>query len=57
MLEVAVAALIISLIAGALGYTDVAEGTAKIAKGTFGCMLLLAIILLIMIALGITLVD
>ena len=51
----AVIALVISLIAGALGFSGVARGAGTIAKILFGIFLVLAIILFIMMALGISL--
>ena len=55
LLELAILAFVISLIAGGLGFSGVARGAASIAKIAFGIFLVVAIILLIMFALGIQL--
>jgi uncharacterized membrane protein YtjA (UPF0391 family) len=52
MLEIAIAALVISLIAGALGWTGLARGAAKVAKVVFGIFLAIAIILILLVVLG-----
>lgn len=49
----AVIAIVVSLIAGGLGFSGVAAGAASIAKLLFGIFLLIAIVLFAMIALGI----
>jgi uncharacterized membrane protein YtjA (UPF0391 family) len=49
----AVIAIVVSLIAGGLGFSGVAAGAASIAKILFGVFLLIAIVLFAMIALGI----
>lgn len=49
----AIIALVISLVAGALGFTGVARGSATVARVLFGIFLILAIILFIMVVLGI----
>jgi len=49
----AVIALVISLIAGGLGFGGVAQGAATIAKVLFGIFLIIAVILFIMVVLGI----
>lgn len=56
LLELAIVAFIISLIAGAFGFTDIAEGAQTIAKVLFGIFLVLAILLLILVALGISII-
>ena len=48
MLKWAIIFLIISLVAGALGFTGVARGAATIAKILFGIFLVLFIIFLIL---------
>ena len=53
LLELAIGALIISVIAGALGYTNAAAGFANAAKILFGVFLVLAVLLFILVALGI----
>lgn len=49
----AIIALVISLIAGAMGFTGVAAGAATIARVLFGVFLLIAIIIFALIILGI----
>jgi len=53
MLKYAVIFLLISLVAGALGFGGVAAGAAGIAKILFGLFLLLAVVFLVLAALGI----
>lgn len=53
LLTWAIVAFVISLIAGALGFTGVARGAATIAKVLFGIFLVIAIILVLLIVLGI----
>jgi uncharacterized membrane protein YtjA (UPF0391 family) len=53
LLEIAIIALVISLIAGALGWTGVARGSAKVAKIVFGIFLAIAVILILLVVLGI----
>jgi uncharacterized membrane protein YtjA (UPF0391 family) len=55
MLQWAIIAFIISIIAGALGFTGVARGAAQIAKILFGVFLIIAIILFLLLILGIDL--
>lgn len=50
----AIVALVISLIAGALGFTGVARGAGTIAKVLFGIFLVIAVILFILVVLGVT---
>jgi uncharacterized membrane protein YtjA (UPF0391 family) len=50
----AIIALVISLIAGALGFTGVARGAGTIAKVLFGIFLVIAVILFILVVLGVT---
>jgi uncharacterized membrane protein YtjA (UPF0391 family) len=49
----AVIALIVAIIAGALGFTGVARGAATVAKWLFGIFLFIAVGLFILLALGI----
>jgi len=51
----AVIALVVSLIAGGLGFTGVARGAANIAKVLFGIFLVIAVILFILVIVGIDL--
>jgi len=53
MLKYAIIFAIISLIAGALGFTGVAAGSAGIAKILFGLFLLVAIVFVVLAALGV----
>jgi uncharacterized membrane protein YtjA (UPF0391 family) len=53
MLGFAIGALIISLIAGALGFTGVAHAAASVDKIVFGVFLVIAVILFVLLALGI----
>jgi uncharacterized membrane protein YtjA (UPF0391 family) len=49
----AVIALIVSLIAGGLGFSGVARGAASVSKILFGIFLVIAILLFIFVILGI----
>ena len=53
MLELAIICLVISLVAGALGFTNVARGFGKIAKVLFIIFLILAVLLFLLVVLGI----
>lgn len=53
MLKYAIIFALISLIAGALGFGGIAAGVASIAKILFGLFLILAVIFLLLAALGI----
>jgi len=53
LLSWAVTALIISLIAGALGFTGVAAGAAVVAKFIFGLFLFIAVALFVLVMLGV----
>jgi uncharacterized membrane protein YtjA (UPF0391 family) len=55
MLQWAIIALVISIIAGALGFTGVARGAAQIAKVLFGIFLVVALILFLLLIFGIDL--
>ena len=57
MLELAIGALVISFLAGALGFTGVARTAGGIAKVLFGIFLVIAIVLLLLIWAGISLVT
>jgi uncharacterized membrane protein YtjA (UPF0391 family) len=57
LLGLAILALIISLVAGAMGFGGVAAGAATIAKILFGIFLFLALLLFLLVALGISLVT
>lgn len=57
MLSFAIGALLISLVAGALGFTGIAKGAAAVAKVVFGIFLAVAVLLFILIAMGISLLG
>ncbi len=54
LLELVIIAVVISVLAGALGFTGVAKGASSIAKITFGIFLVIAIILFALLALGVS---
>ncbi|MDQ2694970.1 MAG: DUF1328 domain-containing protein [Pseudomonadota bacterium] len=56
LLELAIIALVISLIAGALGFTGVARGAGALAKILFGIFLVIALILFLLVLLGVGIV-
>lgn len=49
----AVVALIVAVIAGALGFTGIARGAATISRWLFGIFLFIAVGIFLLIALGI----
>ena len=49
----AIVALVISLVAGALGFSGVAAGAATISRVLFGLFLVIALILFVLIMLGV----
>ncbi|MFZ4287819.1 DUF1328 domain-containing protein [Variovorax sp. HJSM1_2] len=53
MLKYAIIFAVISLLAGVLGFGGVAAGSAMIAKVLFGLFLILAVIFVILAALGV----
>lgn len=53
LLTWAIIAFVISLVAGALGYTNVARGAKKIAKILFIIFLVLALVLLLFVVIGV----
>lgn len=53
MLKYAIIFGLISLIAGALGFSGVAAGSAGIAKILFGLFLILAVVFVVLAALGV----
>lgn len=53
LLTLAIVAFIVSIIAGALGFSGVARGAATAARIFFGVFLVIALILLVMALLGI----
>jgi uncharacterized membrane protein YtjA (UPF0391 family) len=56
LLTWAIIAFIVSIIAGALGFTGVARGAASIAKILFGIFLVIALILLALFILGLNII-
>ena len=53
MLKWAIIFLVVSLVAGALGFTGVARGAARIAKVLFAIFLILAVLFFVLLFLGI----
>jgi uncharacterized membrane protein YtjA (UPF0391 family) len=53
LLSWAIIALVISVIAGGLGFSGVAAGAATISKVLFGIFLIIALVIFVLIALGI----
>lgn len=53
LLTWAIIALVVSLIAGGLGFSGVAQGAASISKILFGIFLVIAILLFIFVILGV----
>ena len=53
MLKYAIIFALISLVAGALGFGGVAAGSAGIAKIFFGLFLILAVVFIVLAALGV----
>jgi len=49
----AVAALVISVVAGLLGFTGIAAGAELIAQVLFGIFLVIAVVLFLLVVLGI----
>jgi len=56
MLGLAIGALIISIIAGMLGFTRLSEGSAAVAKVIFGIFLVIFIAFTLLLILGIKLI-
>jgi len=56
MLRWALIFLVISLVAGALGFTGVARGAGTIAKVLFGIFLVLAVLFFVLLVLGVELI-
>lgn len=53
MLKYAIVFALISLIAGAMGFGGIAAGSASIAKILFGFFLILAVVFVVLAALGV----
>ena len=54
ILELAIGALIIAVIAGMLGFSGVAAGAATVSRWLFGIFLVLAVLFFVLLALGLT---
>jgi len=52
----AIIAFVVSLAAGALGFTGVARGASTVAKWLFAIFLIIAIVLVLLVILGIRLI-
>ena len=57
MLELAIGALVVSLIAGALGFTGIARAASGVAKIVFGLFLVLALLFFLLIWLGVSILG
>jgi uncharacterized membrane protein YtjA (UPF0391 family) len=57
MLELAIGALVVSLIAGALGFTGVARAASGVAKILFGLFLVLALLFFLLVWLGVSILG
>jgi uncharacterized membrane protein YtjA (UPF0391 family) len=55
LLWLALGALVVSLIAGGLGFTGLAQGTANISRGLFGIFFVMFFVLLVLFLFGISL--
>ena len=55
LLELAIAAFVLALIAGGLGFTGVAQGAAGIARFLFGLFLVIALVFVALLIFGINL--
>ncbi|HSM55212.1 MAG TPA: DUF1328 domain-containing protein [Candidatus Sulfomarinibacteraceae bacterium] len=55
LLTWAIIALVIALIAGALGFSGVARGAATVSKVLFGIFLVIAAVIFLMVLLGVEL--
>ena len=53
VIKYAIIFAVISLVAGALGYSGIAVGAAGLAKVLFGLFLILAVIFIVLAALGV----
>lgn len=57
LLQWAIIALVISLIAGGLGFTGVARGAASVSKLLFGVFLVIALLLFLFVLLGVDILS
>jgi uncharacterized membrane protein YtjA (UPF0391 family) len=57
ILGFAILALLISLVAGGMGFTGVAAGAATVSRMLFGVFLLIAIVLFTLFMLGVSLIG
>lgn len=55
LLQWALIAVVVAIIAGALGFTGIASGAATIAKWLFGIFLVVAAVLFVLSLLGVSL--
>lgn len=55
MIEIAILALVVSLIAGGLGFSGVAAAASTVAKAMFGIFLFVALLLFLLVYLGVQL--
>jgi uncharacterized membrane protein YtjA (UPF0391 family) len=53
LLTWAIIALIVAVVAGALGFTGIARGAATIARLLFGIFLAIAVVLFLLVLLGV----
>lgn len=53
LLTAAIIALVISLVAGALGFTNVAAGAAAVSKWLFAIFLIIALVLFALVIFGV----
>jgi uncharacterized membrane protein YtjA (UPF0391 family) len=56
LLQWALIALVIAIIAGALGFSGVARGASSVAKWLFGAFLVVAVVLGLLVILGINII-
>lgn len=57
MLEIAIGALVIALIAGALGFTGIARAASTVAKIAFAIFLFIAVVLFLLVWMGVSLIT
>ncbi len=57
MLKWAIIFLVISLIAGALGFSGIARGARTLAMVIFGLFLLVAVVFILLVVLGVNLIT
>ena len=57
MLNLLIILIVVAVIAGGLGFTGVAAGAATLAKIVFGVMLLGIVLMLVLLAMGISFIT